>query len=172
MINSFIPSDFEVPTKLKHTMFRLEILEPGINDLDYEAVMSSKENLRSVFAEHDDWPADGMTLDENLQDLITHEKEFLAREAFAFTVLSPDNSICIGCLYIEPCNRDNTDAEIYFWIRDDKRALEPEFERTIKKWLNDDWPFDHVAYPGRDIPWKDWGKRSHDHLQSGAIHDT
>lgn len=158
----FVSADFEVPLSFSSKKFLLEVLKPIHVHLDYEAVMSSKESLRTVFAEQDEWPADDMSLAENMNDLIMHEKEFKLRKAFAYTVLSPDQSRCIGCLYIEPSIRDGMDAEIYYWLRDDSLYLMDEFENTIKQWLKE-WPFKNAAYPGREIPWKEWGKRSHQH---------
>ncbi len=162
-MTKFVPDDYVVPQRYSHADFRLEILEPGINHMDYEAVMSSRENLRRVFAENDTWPADDMTPEENLNDLIIHEKEFKNRVAFAYTVLTLDKSKCIGCIYIEPCNRAGIDAEIYFWLRDDALHLETPFFKDIKNWIATKWPFKKVAWPGREIPWKNWGKRSHSH---------
>ena len=56
---------------------------------DYEAVIESRDLLRSMFG--GDWPRDGFTLEENLKDLERHQQEFLDREAFAYTVVSLDN---------------------------------------------------------------------------------
>ncbi|MCC3859603.1 hypothetical protein [Pseudemcibacter aquimaris] len=164
MKKDFVPADFEIPLTHSHEHFRIEVLEPSVVEIDYDAVMSSKENLRTIFAENDDWPADDMSLEKNMSDLITHEKEFKAREAFAFTVLTTDKTKCIGCLYIEPSNRDGVDAEVYYWLRDDSLELMSEFEITIKSWLAKEWPFNSIAYPGREISWEEWGKRSHDHI--------
>ena len=164
MTTPFVPDDFMVPDGLTHNQFCLEILEPSANDLDYEAVMSSRKNLRSVFAATDHWPADDMTLADNLNDLITHEKEFIAREAFAYTVLKPNKSKCLGCIYIEPSHKVDIDTEVYYWIRDDCQDLFEPFESTLKSWLNTQWPFKKIAYPGREISWQQWGKRSHSHI--------
>ncbi len=163
-MTSFIPDDFDVPSGYRSNDYILEMLEPSIVDLDYEAVMSSKENLRSIFAENDEWPTDEMTLKENLDDLIMHKREFLDRVAFAYTVLNPERTKCLGCIYIEPSNRSEYDAEIYFWLRDDMLSLEDDFERDMREWLDERWPFNNIAYPGRDIPWKEFGKRSHEHI--------
>jgi hypothetical protein len=27
---------------------------------------------------------------------------------------------------------------------------------TVKRWLTDDWPFENLAFPGREIDWKTW----------------
>ena len=164
MITPFVPDDFMVPNGLTHDQFHFKILEPSVNDLDYEAVMSSRENLRSVFAANDLWPADDMTLADNLNDLITHEKEFLARGAFAYTVLNMDKTKCIGCIYIEPSHKKGIDTEVYYWIRDDSQDLFETFENTLKSWLKTQWPFEIIAYPGREVSWQKWGKRSYNHI--------
>jgi hypothetical protein len=164
MTTLFVPDDFIVPDGLIHDHFILQMLEPSINELDYQTVMSSRENLRSIFAEHDEWPTDDMTLADNLNDLIAHEKEFIDRIAFAYTVLTPDKSKCIGCIYIEPSNRDGVDCETFYWLSDDNQHLFNEFEEILKSWLKGKWPFNNIAYPGRSISWQQWGSRSHSHI--------
>ncbi len=64
-----VPNDFNVPEQLRTSNFILRMLSASDVELDYEAVMSSKLHLRKVFAEHDDWPADDMTIEDNLNDL-------------------------------------------------------------------------------------------------------
>ena len=66
---------------------------------DFEAVIESRELLRSRGGS---WPRDGFTLKENLKDLKRHQKEFLNRKAFAYTVISLDESRVLGCMYINP----------------------------------------------------------------------
>jgi hypothetical protein len=41
------------------------------------------------------------------------------------------------------------------WVRASVVAegLDDDLFATVKKWLADVWPFDHVAYPGRDMTW-------------------
>ena len=135
MTRNFVSVDFVVPTSFEGEHFQLQVLGPDVNELDYEAVMSSKKNLRNIFAKNDRWPCDKMT----------------------------EKNKCIGCIYIEPCYRENFDAEVYFWIRDDNLYLESEFYRIVNKWIKDDWPFANTIWPGREISWKVWGKRSHSH---------
>ena len=136
-----VPANFDIPTSLIMDNFRLEVLEPSVVELDYEAVMSSKVNLRKIFSENDAWPSDTMTLEDNNNDLVQHYEEFQSREAFAYTVLTPDKNKCIGCLYIYPSETKDFDSVVYFWIRDDSLALESEFYILIEGWLNEVWPF-------------------------------
>ena len=70
----FVPGDFKVPAHLSNEKFHFEVLEPSLSDLDYEAVMSSKERLRQVFAKNDEWPEEDMSYEFNKNDLIIATK--------------------------------------------------------------------------------------------------
>ena len=93
------------PAALVTKWFRLEMLAPPHNERDHEAWMSSIEHIHATpgFAPpdwgDDSWPT-SMTLGENLADLEKHSAEFLACEAFAYSVLDGDD--VIGCVYIDP----------------------------------------------------------------------
>jgi len=156
MTKEFVAEDFKVPIYLETDLFKLLVLRPEYTDIDYDAVMSSKTRLRSVFSKSSEWPRDEMTLEENRVDLIRHEKEFTTREAFAFSVLSIDGKQCLGCLYINPPKVREFDCEVYLWVRDENLDLDDALYATVKKWLHDDWPFEQIGFPGREIPWSEW----------------
>ena len=156
MKKKFVSDSFEVPKKYSTEKFIFEILSPKVAEIDYDAVMSSRERLRQVFAVKTDWPKDDMKLEDNIRDLERHEKEFYSREAFAYTVLDPSKTKCIGCAYIEPSQNEKYDCEIYCWVRNSAIKLDSELYSTLYKWLKKDWPFKNFIFPGRDIPWKDW----------------
>jgi hypothetical protein len=117
---------------------------------DYEAVIESRELLHSMFG--GGWPREGFTLKENLDDLERHQQEFLNREAFAYTVVSRDESRVLGCVYINPARKVGIDAEVHMWVRQSEydQGLDPILFQTVKEWLSSVWPFKSVAYPGRE----------------------
>ncbi len=155
MTQTFVPDGFVVPETIVNSDFRLEILEPSVAEIDYETVMSSRKRLRSVFDEHDDWPADTMTLAFNIRDLERHEREFKTRVAFAYTVREPHGDGYWGCVYIKPSTTD-FDAEVYLWVSDAEVSHDENLYDFIRSWLASDWPFERVAYPGREISWDRW----------------
>ncbi len=65
----FVPADFSVPERVETKDYVLQKLTTNDAELDLDAVMSSKESLRQIFCENDDWPADDMTLQDNRRDL-------------------------------------------------------------------------------------------------------
>ena len=157
MRKQFIPADYNIPQKLETDQFRLRMLT--INDVvkDYDAVITSADHLRGVFGPDSTWP-DGLTLEQDLIDLGWHQKEFQRRSSFAYTVMTPDESRCLGCVYIDPSSRSGYDAEVYMWVRKSElgKGLDQKLFGSVKEWVKREWPFDNVAYPGREIDWKTW----------------
>jgi len=157
----FVPPDFVVPALLETEHFRLRMLSTADVDKDYNAVMSSANLLHALFGR--EWPRDGFTLEENLQDLTEHQQEFEQRIAFAYTVMSPDETICLGCLYINPPRGHPVDARVYMWVRQSAydQGLDPILFRTVKDWIDTRWPFTNAIYPGRgeDGAWEPLGGR-------------
>jgi hypothetical protein len=151
--------DFKVPENLETEEFRLRMLT--VNDLvkDYDAVMSSVEHLKSTFSviSEDDWP-EGLTLEEDLIDLGWHQREFTLGFSFAYTVMSLDESVCLGCIYFEPTSRADYDVVITLWVRESELAsgLDRRLFQAVKSWVASEWPFSNPAYPGRDIPVAAW----------------
>ena len=109
-----VPPDFVVPIRLETPDFVLRPLL--ITDVvkDYDAVMTSAAELRNIFARQTRWP-EGLTFEDDLIDLGWHHKEFKVRRSFAYTVMAPDESICLGCVYINPTEVAGYDAEAFSW---------------------------------------------------------
>lgn len=153
-----VPAEFRVPVGLVTDEFRLRMLT--INDVvkDYEAVMTSRDQLRGVFGPQSTWPAADLTLEQDLIDLGWHQKEFQNRTSFAYTVMSLGESRCLGCLYIYPAAPANYDAQVILWVRQSELAsgLEDRLLAAVKTWIAQAWPFERVAFPGKEIPWADW----------------
>ena len=147
----FVPDDFEIPAILETDYFRLRMLSVDDVEKDYEAVIESRELLHKMFG--GSWPREGFTIEENLADLERHQQEFLDRKAFAYTVISLDDSKVLGCIYINPSPPEETelDATVHMWVRQSEydKGLDVKLFQTVRKWIGEDWPFKRVAYPGR-----------------------
>ena len=153
----FVPSDFIVPDTLQNEHFRIRMLT--VNDVvkDYEAVMSSIEHLKAMYPTSS-WPSKDLTLEQDLIDLGWHQKEFQMRSSFAYTVVSLDEDQVLGCLYINPTTKEDYDTSISMWVRASEvdNGLDSILFDSVKKWISEDWPFQKVAYPGREINWEKW----------------
>ena len=152
---SLVDEGFEVPKILETPRYRLRQLTVADLDADFEAVTSSADHLRGVFGPGNTWPA-GLTRERNLADLGWHETEFNLRSSFAYTVMSLDESRCLGCVYIYPSRAAAYDAYCALWVRASVvgDGLDDDLFDAVKQWLATAWPFDNVAFPGRDLSWK------------------
>ncbi|MEL6816908.1 MAG: GNAT family N-acetyltransferase [Cyanobacteria bacterium J06598_3] len=153
-----VPKDFVVPAELVTDEFRLRMLT--VNDVvkDYDAVMTSREHLRGVFGPNSTWPSDELTLAQDLIDLGWHQKEFQNRTSFTYTVMSLCETRCLGCVYIYPAEPAAYDTEVILWVRQSEIAngLEDRLLLAVKTWLGQDWPFNKVGFPGKEISWDKW----------------
>ena len=158
---TLVSDDFDVPAGLETQQFKLRMLT--INDLvkDYDAVMSSVDHLRSTFSviSESDWP-ERLTLEDNLIDLGWHQREFTLRYSFAYTVMTPDEIRCLGCVYLNPSQKGCYDVVISMWVRASELCndLDLELYSSVKTWINEVWPFSRPAYPAREITIEDWNK--------------
>jgi hypothetical protein len=158
MSRNFVSDDFQVPALLENERVRLRML--SINDVvkDYDAVMTSIDHLRGVFGPESRWPSKDLTLEQDLVDLGWHQKEFQKRTSFAYTVVRPDESECVGCVYIYPSPNRVHDSMVIFWVRQSEvnNGLDDFLCETVKNWVREKWPFKNPGYPGRDIGWAEW----------------
>jgi hypothetical protein len=123
-------------------------------ELDYDAVMSSAKQLRRW--SQSDWPADDFTLAQNLADLQRHEREHIERKAFTITVLNPQATRCLGCVYITPVPPQGADlcanaayaTNVGFWVRAAEVAndLDKHLLATLREWFQVEWAFDCVVF--------------------------
>ncbi len=151
MIEKFVPDEFCVPEEFENDYFRLRMLSVDDVEKDYEAVIESREILHKMFG--GPWPREGFTLEENLKDLERHQREFLNREAFAYTVVSLDESKVLGCVYINPPQEKSGNIPYaVMWVRQTEydKGLDHILFQTVKNWIKTDWPFVKVEFPGRE----------------------
>jgi hypothetical protein len=147
----FVPSDFEPPTTLLNAHFGLEPLAPRHNEADHVAWTSSIAHIRSTPGYPDgNWPpADGMSLDRNLDDLRRHAADFEARTGFTFTVVEPATGDVIGCVYLYPAESSDADVTVQSWVRASHAELDVPLADAVATWLAAEWPWERVDRPGR-----------------------
>jgi hypothetical protein len=158
----FYSDDFSVPEILRVDEFTFRPLRASDVELDFDAVVSSSSMLRAW--SQSDWPIDGFTLEENLEDLQRHEQEHLDKKAFTYTIMNPEETFCLGCIYINPLSQEIIDfgvcqppttagntftASVRFWVRESHASKEFNLSilRELDHWLEDEWYFDCVVLP-------------------------
>ena len=151
-----------VPRETSTVNLILRVLGPEHTERDYAALMEDPGALRDWSASA--WPPDDFTAAENAADLTRHEAEWERREAFAYTVLSADESRCEGCVYIRPYDSsqwhpriaptsaapqaDEHAAVVTWWMRLSAVAqkLDEELLAGLMGWRRADWRFSEVFF--------------------------
>ncbi|MCY4371250.1 MAG: GNAT family N-acetyltransferase [bacterium] len=153
-----IPLDMETPSGVETESFRIRPITIHDTIKDYDAVMTSVDHLRGCLFDSPGWPRHDLTLTQDMIDLAWHQKEGQRRRSFAFAVMSLDESVQLGCLYIEPPSKQGFDAEVSMWVRASEvdTGLDGDLYETVRRWVDDEWPFGRVAYPGREYTREEW----------------
>ncbi len=137
-----------LPEPLSTVSFVLEPLEEKHAELDFQALMSCRVRLREEL-QWGGWPPEDFSLKLNRADLCRHHGEFRRCEAFAYSVLSPDRSQCLGCVYIERC-AEIDGAQLAFWVINDAIKIEAVLVTDVLAWIHRDWSINRVLVPLRE----------------------
>lgn len=136
--------------------FIVRPLVPSDVVLDHDAVMSSREFLYH-WEQEPPYPPEDFSVEDNLGDLEQMDGEHRDRTRYTYTVMNPDESQVLGCIYLLPnddrmyrtaevTSHDGTDlstvdATVAFWVR--VSTWDNGFERTLLDavlgWLRDGW---------------------------------
>jgi RimJ/RimL family protein N-acetyltransferase len=140
-----VPNDFAVPERLEQERFTLRMLSVTDVAKDFAAI-----NQR-VGPDGTPDPWSETTFLENLADLGWHEVEFKIGRSFAYTVVRPDESAVIGCVYFYPSEHDDHDVDVRMWVTRQawEDGLDAELEGAVRDWLTRDWPFERPFWHDR-----------------------
>lgn len=158
----FTDSTEPVPAELKTEEFALRPIVADDAEMDYAAVMETREYLR--LWRQSTWPKDDFTVEANREDLIDLEQRHVAHRAFTYTVLDPDGTRCLGCVYVFPTSATflakstvtpvgedewtDVDAVIFFWARLSQMAtgMDERLLAALRAWFNDEWKLEKTVY--------------------------
>lgn len=73
-------------------------------------------------------------------------------------MLTPDGSRERGCVYVYPSTVEGYDAVVTMWVTKAEfdAGFDAELYAWVQTWVQAEWPFAKVAYPGRAIEWAAW----------------
>jgi hypothetical protein len=157
-VSSFVPADFNAPTLVETGHFRIVPLGPDLVKVDFNAYMSSIEHLQKTFTRSADWPHNGISDTDAMQDMEAEQARFRKRASFAYSVLTNDGRRERGCVYVYPSPVAGYDAVVRLWVTKAEydAGFDAELFEWVTTWMRKDWPFAKVAYPGRSITWEKW----------------
>ena len=157
------PKRNAVPIRLETADFVVHRQRASDNELDFDAVMTSKQLLREW--SDSDWPEDAFTLEQNGLDIAEHIADHEQNSDYGFSIFSPNKDRLLGSLYLnavgpllenyptDPMTLARLlefDVRVEYWLRS---GLSPKFEmqfvRAVIKWLEEAWWFKHPVFGSR-----------------------
>jgi len=151
-----------VPSELRTAEFVLRPIVADDAEMDHAAVMETREHLRSW--EQSTWPEDDFTVEANRQDLIGLEERHAAHRAFTYTVRDPDDTRCLGCVYVFPTSATflakstvtpvdgdlwaDVEAVVFFWVRLSQMELgmDGRLLSALRVWFAGEWRLRKTVY--------------------------
>lgn len=159
MSHQWLPEGWAHPTRVDlPTGHHLRPIRASDVDLDMPVVMGSRERLWSIYGRAWRWPQPDMTEAQDRADLARHEDEIAQHISFNYALFDADETVLVGCVYIDPPEKPGADAEISWWVRDAYVGSEVEaaLDAFVPSWIAVDWPLSAPRCIGRDISWDDW----------------
>jgi hypothetical protein len=149
---SWLRQGFEHPKRVElPTGHHLRPIREEDVDIDYPAVMGSRERLWAKYGAPWGWPPPDMSYEADRRDLARHEAEIAAHKTFNYAVLDEAETELFGCVYIDPPDElspPRTEALVSWWVVDDAVGgdLERALEVFVPRWLAETWGFESVHY--------------------------
>ncbi|WRZ90351.1 N-acetyltransferase [Streptomyces sp. NBC_01007] len=156
---SRLPTDFVHPLRVEVPGgCRLRPITEADAVVGCPTVMGSRERLWPISGEVWGWPVATMTYEANLKDLERHAEETAAHQSFSYVLFDAAETTEFGCARIDPPEKAGADAEISWWVVDERvgTALERDLDPLVPRWIAEDWPFRRPRSIGRDLSWHDW----------------
>ena len=159
---SILESDEPVPTGLRTDEFVLRPITADDAERAYAALMETRDDLR--LWEQSTWPADDFTVEANRDDLVGLERRHAEHRAFTYTVVDPDDTQALGCVYVFPTSAAfltkatvtpvgddawaDVDAVVYFWARRSRmeQGMDERLLASLRPWFRDEWKTDATVY--------------------------
>ena len=147
---SWLPEGFEHPLREDlPTGHHLRPIRGEDVDIDYPAVMGSRERLWAKYGEAWGWPSETMSYEADREDLERHAEEIERHETFNYAVLDEGETELLGCVYIDPPDdrsAKGADAVSSWWVVDREAGgdLERALDAFVPRWLSRTWGFRSV----------------------------
>ena len=156
-----VPEGFDVPREITTDKFKLRISNNSNAILTFEALMSSIDHLQGVFDPNDQpWPTKDLTPQDVWSVSGRGEWDYSTHASFQYAVINLDETVQLGEVIIDGAFNEEFDARVVLWVRKSEyeKGFDSELFKFVKKWLEQDWPLEKIAYPGRDHDWADFSR--------------
>ena len=158
-MSPWLPETFVPPGRFELRSGRhLRPIRPDDIDLDYPAVVGSRDRLFEIFGPAWGWPPADLTRQEDLDELVRHAAEMVTLESFNYAIFDAEETALLGCVYVDPPEKVGADAEISWWVVDAEVGglLEAGLREQVPEWIARCWPFTEPRFIGEELTWAEW----------------
>jgi hypothetical protein len=158
-VSRWLPESFVHPARVELSSgHHLRPIRADDVDLDYPAVMGSRDRLFSIFGRVWGWPPATLTYEDDRDELVRHADEMATLTSFNFAAFDRDETSLLGCVYVDPPEKAGADAEISWWVVDSEvgGTLERALHDEVPGWIGSAWPFAAPRFVGTDLSWDDY----------------
>ncbi len=160
-MGEWLPTTFMPPGRFElRSGHHIRPIRAGDIDLDFPAVVGSRDRLFEIFGPAWGWPPADLTWQEDLDELVRHAAEMVTLESFNYAMFDRDETALLGCIYVDPPERVGADADISWWVVNEEvgGALEATLRIEVREWIAARWPFTAPRFigDGGDVTWAEW----------------
>lgn len=158
-MSPWLPVTFTPPARLElATGHHLRPIRASDVDLDYPAVMGSRDRLFSIFGRAWGWPPATLSYEQDRADLVRHADEMVALASFNYAMFDRDETALLGCVYVDPPEKVGADADISWWVVDTEvsGALASTLRDEVPVWIATVWPFTAPRFVGETVTWDEY----------------
>jgi hypothetical protein len=155
----WLPDDFTAPARLDlPTGHHARQIRVSDLEIDYPTVMANQALLWDTFGEVWGWPPADMTVEQDREDLERHVEEMARNESFNYAIWDAEETTLLGCIYVDPPEKEGADADISWWVVAEELSgpLERALRREVPRWIDAEWPFEDPRVIGLDLTWEEW----------------
>jgi hypothetical protein len=161
-MNPIVPEDFVAPVYIRIGSYIVKRIRKTDNPKDYKAILANSKLINKIRGGklcHTNWPPPDFSLEDNLKDVVSFEKQAQEKTSFTYIIWDKEEKNYLGCIYIfsiekkYPELKDKFDIDFSMWVVQDvyDRGEYPRVYRLVWDWLKNDWPFDHKRIFHRNV---------------------
>ena len=147
----FVPSEFIPPVSFENEYFHFRTLIQNNVYTVENLRMNAYDHLPERVPHMGAWHRFDIPMGDDLIGQAYYDRNPHIRDSFVYPVLKSGKGNMIGSIYIRPSKNAAYDAQITMWLRTNDSLANNVFVETVKKWIQNDWPFKNPNFVMQSI---------------------
>ncbi len=148
---SFVPHDFKPPVAFENEHFHFRTLSQTHLYVVENYKMNTYDHLPERVPHMGAFHRIDIPIGDELIGQAYYDRNPQIRDSFVYPVLKKGEGNMIGSIYIRPSKNAEYDAQITMWLRTNDSLANNVFVETVKKWIQNDWPFKNPNFVMQSI---------------------